>query len=205
MNGREHLMEVALRMLVDRGYDGVGVREIAEEAGVTTGSIYHYFDGKDGLFRAAAEHFAALAAAETIAMSQSDAGSPGERLERVVAFLEDAASGGWRDAFGRAIVSEFPKVEGLGPAIPEQLAGSLITLLRQPIIDAVTSGDQSVPDGCSPEQFADVVTAGFTGVVQAISAQQIGLAPSKAFHTYFDLVLRRRTPNVVGTPPPTRA
>ncbi len=43
-------MQEALRLFGTRGYADVGVGELAEQAGVTTGSLYHHFGGKPGLY-----------------------------------------------------------------------------------------------------------------------------------------------------------
>jgi len=45
-------MASALRLFVERGYDGVGVQEIVEAVGVTKPTLYHYFGSKLGLLEA---------------------------------------------------------------------------------------------------------------------------------------------------------
>jgi AcrR family transcriptional regulator len=54
-NKREELLERALELFAGRGYDGVGVQEIAAAAGVTKPTLYHYFGSKEGLLRALLE------------------------------------------------------------------------------------------------------------------------------------------------------
>jgi AcrR family transcriptional regulator len=49
------LVGTARRLFTERGYAGVGTEEIAREAGVTRGALYHHFDGKAGLFQAVFE------------------------------------------------------------------------------------------------------------------------------------------------------
>jgi len=63
---RSRMVTVALRLFGDRGFDGVSTREIAQEAGVNPPALQYYFDSKEGLYRACAEHVAdrALAAIE---------------------------------------------------------------------------------------------------------------------------------------------
>jgi AcrR family transcriptional regulator len=46
---REHLVDTALRLFRERGYEATTMRLIAAEAGVSQGSAYYYFDGKDAL------------------------------------------------------------------------------------------------------------------------------------------------------------
>ena len=43
-------MQEALAAFGARGYDAVGVTELAASAGVTIGSLYHHFGSKAGLY-----------------------------------------------------------------------------------------------------------------------------------------------------------
>ena len=52
MDNREILLDVALSLFSQRGYDAVGVQEVVETAGVTKPTLYHYFDSKRGLLDA---------------------------------------------------------------------------------------------------------------------------------------------------------
>jgi AcrR family transcriptional regulator len=45
-------MEAALESLVKRGFYGTAMPQIAEKAGVSAGTIYHYFDSKEALVNA---------------------------------------------------------------------------------------------------------------------------------------------------------
>jgi AcrR family transcriptional regulator len=47
---REQLIEAAARVIARSGYDAATVRDVAREAGVSTGVIAYYFEGKDDLF-----------------------------------------------------------------------------------------------------------------------------------------------------------
>jgi AcrR family transcriptional regulator len=51
MDNREKILQCALELFYARGYDAVGVQEIAERAGVTKPTLYHYFGSKYGLLR----------------------------------------------------------------------------------------------------------------------------------------------------------
>lgn len=59
------LIEATAALLAEQGPARVGVREIAERAGVNKGQIHHYFGGKQGLVEAAVrklahDHFAGV-------------------------------------------------------------------------------------------------------------------------------------------------
>ena len=49
MDNREMILETALDLFYARGYDAVGVQEVAERSGVTKPTLYYYFKSKYGL------------------------------------------------------------------------------------------------------------------------------------------------------------
>jgi AcrR family transcriptional regulator len=49
---RESIMDAALQCFVDRGFHGTAIPQIAREAGIAAGTIYHYFDSKEALVNA---------------------------------------------------------------------------------------------------------------------------------------------------------
>lgn len=62
---RALILETAMRLFQERGYDKTTMRAIAQEAGVSVGNAYYYFAGKEHLIqgfydRIAAEHQAAV-------------------------------------------------------------------------------------------------------------------------------------------------
>jgi AcrR family transcriptional regulator len=52
---REQLIEVATRQFARSGYDDTSIEAVLTEAGVSRGSLYHHFKGKDALFAAVLE------------------------------------------------------------------------------------------------------------------------------------------------------
>ena len=51
MTNRENLLNCALELFVARGYEAVGVQEIAAAAGIQKPTLYHYFGSKSGLLQ----------------------------------------------------------------------------------------------------------------------------------------------------------
>lgn len=49
MDNKERILEGALDLFYSKGYDAVGVQEIAEKAGITKPTLYYYFGSKYGL------------------------------------------------------------------------------------------------------------------------------------------------------------
>jgi len=48
---REQIMDAALRVFANKGFDRASNKDIAREAGITTGLIYHYFASKGELLK----------------------------------------------------------------------------------------------------------------------------------------------------------
>ncbi len=49
MDNRQVILESALELFYTKGYDSVGVQEIADNAGITKPTLYYYFGSKIGL------------------------------------------------------------------------------------------------------------------------------------------------------------
>ena len=52
---REHLLSVATALFAERGYEGTSIEAVLQESGVSRGSLYHHFKGKETLFEAVLE------------------------------------------------------------------------------------------------------------------------------------------------------
>lgn len=89
---RQAILRAALALFASRGADGVGLEDIAFEAGVTRGAVYHHFGSRQGMFAAVHGRVQADVAA---AIDAATAGltDAWESLERGCrAFLEAAVA-----------------------------------------------------------------------------------------------------------------
>jgi len=60
-NNRSKILDCALQLFASRGYDAVGVQEVADLAGIKKPTLYHFFGSKSGLLKTLLdEHFAEL-------------------------------------------------------------------------------------------------------------------------------------------------
>lgn len=57
MDNKYKIIECALELFNDKGYDGIGVQEICEKAGVTKPTLYHYFGSKLGLLESLLDYY----------------------------------------------------------------------------------------------------------------------------------------------------
>jgi len=47
---KEVILTVALKLFSERGYDGVGIRDIAKEIGIRESALYKHYSGKQDIF-----------------------------------------------------------------------------------------------------------------------------------------------------------
>src|ERR671939_119846 len=71
---RAHLVEAAYRVLAERGYEAMSIKDVASAAGVAPGLIHYYFASKAELLLAVVREAAARAARKRAALGQTAAG-----------------------------------------------------------------------------------------------------------------------------------
>ena len=49
---RQRILDVALDLFIEQGFDGASLRQIAEQLGVTKAALYYYFQSKDDILMA---------------------------------------------------------------------------------------------------------------------------------------------------------
>jgi AcrR family transcriptional regulator len=81
---RQQILDAALRLFSHRGYGATSVRDIAEEAGLSKGNVYHHFPDKETIFRALLDrYFQAMAQPDFPFNRVLAAGSFPENLEEI--------------------------------------------------------------------------------------------------------------------------
>lgn len=50
-DSKDHILQKTFFLLLTKGYDGVSITDIQRETGMSRGLLYHYYGGKDELFR----------------------------------------------------------------------------------------------------------------------------------------------------------
>lgn len=87
---RAKLVETARRLFWTRGYEATSVARVLDEAGVNSGSLYHYFDGKEGLLLAVLERYEELLEPAVVGPAFERADDP---VERIFAILDGYREG----------------------------------------------------------------------------------------------------------------
>lgn len=86
-NVRDRLLEAGLDTLHRRGFNGCGVQEIADNAGVPKGSFYNHFESKEALGAAVLERYWEERAGSALRLLEEPDIGPYERLSRYFASL----------------------------------------------------------------------------------------------------------------------
>jgi AcrR family transcriptional regulator len=79
---RAAILDAALQMFSRQGFRGTSIRDVAAQAGVSTGSVYHHFRDKEALLRTLLDQFWAATDAPDFPMNRAlEAGAFPGRLE----------------------------------------------------------------------------------------------------------------------------
>lgn len=78
---RGQILDVAQRLIQDRGYNGFSYRDVADEVGIRAPTIHHYFPAKSDLAAALVERYAAALAEVRDHLTTSEP-SPWKRLAK---------------------------------------------------------------------------------------------------------------------------
>lgn len=57
INSKDTILQCALQLFGERGYESVGITEITRQAGITKPTLYYFFQSKEGVFKAILEEY----------------------------------------------------------------------------------------------------------------------------------------------------
>lgn len=80
---RDAILQTAQRLILKHGYDGLSMRELAEESGYAKGTIYHHFRDKREIFLSALERDL-VTVRDRLRDAATGDGAPVERLRAVI-------------------------------------------------------------------------------------------------------------------------
>ena len=89
---RRQILDAAVRAFAKKGYHASRVSDIAEEAGVAYGLVYHYFESKDAVLEAVFREMWGLMVAAIVAVEETET-DPREQLRKACAIVLRT----WRD------------------------------------------------------------------------------------------------------------
>ena len=174
---RRQILTGASRIFMAKGYEGASMSDIAQEAGVSKGTLYVYFTNKEALFGAAVQQYSRDHAAHIF-----DSLSPGIALDEALRecggrYMELVLTPDVQAVY-RVVIAESHKFPELGRAFFEAAPARNTARLGQFLRARTEAGELNLDD-------AD-------------------LAASQFFELCKSWILVRCQLQVVGTPDPTR-
>jgi TetR/AcrR family transcriptional repressor of bet genes len=108
---RQSIAAAALGVIAEQGLEAARLRDVAARAGVTTGAVTHYFDGKDAMLEAALDEIVRQILSDQDVAWTKPPRSLDELTGSIAGFLPLDAEGVqawriWLAFWGRAIVDE---------------------------------------------------------------------------------------------------
>lgn len=81
---RKQILKAAVKVFAEKGYHGCRISDVAEEAGVAYGLVYHYYGNKDGLLSSVFDTNWAVFAKAVREVAHGEGMSMFEKLEQIV-------------------------------------------------------------------------------------------------------------------------
>ena len=137
---RALLLDTAERLFAQQGYEGTGVRQIAEQAGVNLGAIHYYWGSKQALCREALERRLVPVLAERSERIEAAATHGGGLAELLDASHRPSLLAGgaraedseaFRRFYGRMLFDPSPDVQQILASLLDRFATRFVGLLRQ--------------------------------------------------------------------------
>ena len=152
-DSQARILDASLKLLVERGYDRFSLQDVGRLAGCSHELINHYFDNKDGLLAALADHILGGFSTDILQLPKLSPGFEGvARLIRYYAAIADRNFLSF-SAYMR-IAAEAPFRPTLSPSINKRRSETL-SLFVAAIKEAQATGE--VRDDIDPEEYADVI------------------------------------------------
>jgi TetR/AcrR family transcriptional repressor of nem operon len=127
---RQKLLDAAQELMLAKGYTATSVEEICATAGLTKGSFFHYFDGKEQLGKLAAQQFYASWQQQSRAAPFRRKKDPRDRVfGQIDFFIEMSRLPAWKGCLLGTLVQELsathPQIRSVCAACLNDLAVSL--------------------------------------------------------------------------------
>lgn len=138
---RQAILDAALTVFAERGYEAARLDDMAAKAGVAKGTLYLYFKDKEALFEALVRG----AVSPILGQASAAAAMPGMKaagvLELFFALFQKEVLGTNRKLLLRLIISEGPRFPALAEFYYREVVSQGLKLMRTVARNAVASGE----------------------------------------------------------------
>ncbi|MCP3168378.1 TetR/AcrR family transcriptional regulator [Myxococcus qinghaiensis] len=190
---REKLLAAGLETLRTQGFNGCGVQDITDAAGVPKGSFYNHFDSKEALGAAVVDQYMRASSAD-LALLRDTSLTPLRRLRAYFAAQVESLVAG-RFECGCLLANFAAELADHSPLIRERVAASFTEWslrLEEVLLEAQEAGE--VAKDVSPGMLATFMLGAWEGAVLRSRVEK-GRAPLDAFlRLAFDRSLEQGIP-----------
>ena len=138
---RQAILDAALTVFAERGFEAARLDDVAAKAGVAKGTLYLYFKDKEALFEALVRS----AVSPILGQASAAASMPGMTaagvLELFFALFQKEVLGTDRKLLLRLIISEGPRFPALAEFYYREVVSQGLELMRTVAQNAVASGE----------------------------------------------------------------
>lgn len=149
------IIDAAIELFTEKGYAATRLDDIAKCAGIAKATLYLYFDNKEDIFRAAANHAFESNLDAIRAADSAPSTSLRERLPALLLGLTGVAVENRFPAIFRMVISESHLFPDLARIWHDDVASRILDLITAIVAQAQTQGE--VRDG-DPRLFAFSIT-----------------------------------------------
>lgn len=187
---RETILGTAIRLFQQRGFSGLGMRQIAEYLQIKAPSLYHHFSSKEDLAKQALQQYREEQATRLLAIE--DCGDLGEQLQMYAGLFSEMLHDGNRLCMYVTMVRE--------PSFQEQACIDELQLFAKQNVDWLEKilhakkGARRLPSGLQERELAEIIFASLEGIMTVSLADKM---PSVAFRekaTNFLRIVMHSTP-----------
>ena len=181
---KRRLIESGLRLMLERGYNAVGIQDLLSETGIPKGSFYHHFDAKEDF---ALQVIDAYVANVHLLLEATLADQQRPPLERVRAFFEGVresyASEGYLGCFLGALGQELAGASEVFRRKIEGCIADIATRLAVTLEEARIGGD--LPPSTNAREMADVLVDAWEGAALRTRLVRTGRPLDAVLNFYF--------------------
>ena len=178
---RALILDAAIKVFAEKGYHGSRVSDIASEAGIAYGLVYHYFKNKDEILATIFEErwSGFIEAVEAIAASPTPTA---DKLVSVAALILNAYR--VRPDWVKVLVLEIQRSSRFAEPGQLRAVGRLFDLLARILREGQERGElrEDLDPGVACYVFAGAIDLVITSLVLGVTRIEGGEADERAFH-----------------------
>ncbi|MFF5077439.1 TetR/AcrR family transcriptional regulator [Actinoplanes sp. NPDC000266] len=152
----------AMELFWRRGYEATSVRDLTEHLGVGQGSLYAAFGSKDGLYRAALEHYRATLAADALRSLEEGGDARSAIRAMLIERIRIACDGGRGCLFVNAATERLPGDAATGAVVRAALTASQDALTG--VLSAAAARGE-IGSGRDPRKLAEFLVTFLNGLL----------------------------------------